>query len=64
MTGGVGGFILPIAFGFLKDVTGLWSSFFMLLFAIVAVSLIWMSTSTRQFKRRVSDGGPAVAFAR
>ncbi|MBB5536490.1 NNP family nitrate/nitrite transporter-like MFS transporter [Rhizobium giardinii] len=47
MMGGLGGFILPIAFGFLKDVTGLWSSCFML-FAIVAVSLIWMNTSIRQ----------------
>lgn len=64
MMGGLGGFILPIAFGFLKDVTGLWSSCFMLLFVIVAVSLIWMSTSIRQFKRRAGEGMPAGAFAR
>lgn len=63
MMGGLGGFCLPIAFGFLKDVTGLWSSCFMLLFAIVAVSLIWMNASIRQFNRR-AEAGPAGAYAR
>ncbi len=52
MMGGLGGFILPIAFGLLKDMTGLWSSCFMLLFAIVVVSLIWMHLSVRQLDRR------------
>ncbi len=33
MIGGLGGFVLPIAFGVLNDLTGLWSSCFMLLFA-------------------------------
>ncbi|MBB3317023.1 NNP family nitrate/nitrite transporter-like MFS transporter [Rhizobium sp. BK181] len=52
MMGGLGGFILPIAFGFLKDMTGLWSSCFMLLFAIVAISLVWMHLSVKQLDRR------------
>ncbi|WP_440982246.1 MFS transporter [Shinella sumterensis] len=51
MVGGLGGFILPIAFGLLKDATGLWSSCFLLLFAVVAVSLIWMHLSIRQMER-------------
>ncbi len=38
MIGGLGGFILPILFGVLLDLTGLWTSCFMLLFVIVAVS--------------------------
>lgn len=42
MVGGLGGFVLPVAFGVLKDVTGLWSSCFLLLFLIVAASLCWM----------------------
>jgi NNP family nitrate/nitrite transporter-like MFS transporter len=42
MIGGLGGFILPICFGFMNDVIGVWTSCFMLLFAIVAISLIWM----------------------
>ncbi|MGQ3275304.1 MAG: MFS transporter [Shinella sp.] len=53
MVGGLGGFVLPIAFGLLKDATGLWSSCFILLFAVVAVSLIWMHLSIRQMERRV-----------
>ncbi|WP_269931733.1 MFS transporter [Aminobacter sp. HY435] len=48
MIGGLGGFILPIAFGALNDLTGLWSSCFMLLFAIVVVSLMWMHLSIRK----------------
>ena len=51
MVGGLGGFILPIAFGLLKDVTGLWSSSFLLLFAVVAISLICMHLSIRQMQR-------------
>ncbi|AFL49864.1 NNP family nitrate/nitrite transporter-like MFS transporter [Sinorhizobium fredii] len=64
MMGGLGGFILPVAFGFLKDWTGLWSSCFMLLFAIVAISMIWMNASIRQFKRRAVEGAPAGAYGR
>ncbi|AOF93621.1 nitrate/nitrite transporter [Sinorhizobium sp. RAC02] len=52
MVGGLGGFVLPIAFGLLKDATGLWSSCFILLFAVVVVSLIWMHLSIRQMERR------------
>ncbi|OWV83599.1 MFS transporter [Rhizobium sp. R72] len=52
MMGGLGGFILPIAFGLLKDMTGLWSSCFMLLFAIVVISLIWMHLSVKQLDRQ------------
>ncbi|ACP23179.1 probable nitrate transporter protein (plasmid) [Sinorhizobium fredii NGR234] len=61
MMGGLGGFILPVAFGFLKDWTGLWSSCFMLLFAIVAISMIWMNASIRQYKRRAVESAPAGA---
>ncbi|MGF6228554.1 NNP family nitrate/nitrite transporter-like MFS transporter [Inquilinus ginsengisoli] len=47
MIGGLGGFVLPVAFGILKDVTGLWSSCFLLLFFIVAASLCWMHRTIR-----------------
>ena len=39
MIGGLGGFVLPIAFGALNDLTGLWTSCFMLLFALVSCRL-------------------------
>ena len=42
LAGGMGGFVLPIAFGFLLDLTGVRSSAFMLLYGVVWVSLIWM----------------------
>ena len=42
MIGGLGGFILPLVFGVLNDLTGIWTSCFALLFLIAAVSLIWM----------------------
>jgi MFS transporter, NNP family, nitrate/nitrite transporter len=51
MIGGLGGFILPIAFGALNDLTGLWSSCFMLLFAIVAACFLWMHLAIRRMSR-------------
>jgi NNP family nitrate/nitrite transporter-like MFS transporter len=42
LAGGLGGFVLPIAFGVLVDLTGVRSSAFMLLYGVVWVSLIWM----------------------
>jgi NNP family nitrate/nitrite transporter-like MFS transporter len=55
MVGGLGGFVLPIAFGALKDMTGLWSSAFALLFLVIAGSLVWMHQAIRSAQR------PAVA---
>ena len=52
MIGGLGGFLLPIAFGILLDATGVWTVPFMLLFAIVAVSTIWMHVAVRAMERR------------
>jgi NNP family nitrate/nitrite transporter-like MFS transporter len=42
LAGGMGGFVLPIMFGALMDLTGIRSSAFMLLYGVVWVSLIWM----------------------
>ena len=42
LAGGLGGFVLPILFGILVDLTGVRSSAFMLLYGVVWVSLIWM----------------------
>ena len=51
MIGGLGGFVLPIAFGALNDLTGLWSSCFMLLFVVVVAALVWMDVSVRRMQR-------------
>jgi MFS transporter, NNP family, nitrate/nitrite transporter len=52
MIGGLNGFILPIAFGFFNELTGLWTSCFMLIFAIVMLSLAWMHLAIRRMARR------------
>jgi NNP family nitrate/nitrite transporter-like MFS transporter len=53
MIGGLGGFILPICFGFMNDMIGVWTSCFMLLFIIVGVFVIWMHTSIVLSDRRL-----------
>lgn len=45
LAGGLGGFVLPIMFGALVDLTGIRSSSFMLLYGTVCVSLVWMHFS-------------------
>jgi len=42
LAGGLGGFLLPIMFGILLDLTGIRTSCFMLMYGVVWVSLIWM----------------------
>ncbi|MCK9909053.1 MFS transporter [Microbacteriaceae bacterium K1510] len=51
MIGGLGGFVLPIAFGVLNDLTGIWTSCFMLLFLIATGSLVWMHLAIRRMER-------------
>jgi NNP family nitrate/nitrite transporter-like MFS transporter len=52
MIGGLGGFVLPIAFGAMADLTGVWTSCFMLLFALVAGAMAWMHLAIRRMERR------------
>jgi NNP family nitrate/nitrite transporter-like MFS transporter len=51
MIGGLGGFVLPIGFGALLDLTGIYTSCFALLFALVAIALTWMHLSVRAMER-------------
>ncbi len=52
LIGGLGGFVLPIAFGVLNDLTGVWTSCFMLLFLVVTVNLLWMHFAVQRMERR------------
>lgn len=52
MIGGLGGFVLPIAFGIFNDLTGVWTSCFMILFALVSVSTVWMHVAIRRSEAR------------
>ena len=51
LVGGLGGFVLPVAFGVLNDLTGVWTSCFMLLFTIAAVALVWMHSAIRTMEK-------------
>jgi len=51
MIGGLGGFFLPISFGVLLDLTGIWTAPFMLLFLLVAISTVWMHVAIRRMER-------------
>lgn len=54
LIGGLGGFILPIAFGVMNDLTGIWTSCFMLLFAIASVATVWMHFAIRHMEREAA----------
>jgi NNP family nitrate/nitrite transporter-like MFS transporter len=60
LIGGLGGFSLPIAFGVMNDLVGVWTSCFMLLFAIAAGSLLWMHAAIlrMQMERLPELAGP------
>ena len=51
MMGGLGGFVLPLTFGAMLDLTGVWTSSFALLFLIVTVSLVWMHFAIQHMER-------------
>jgi len=63
LAGGLGGFLLPIMFGALVDITGVRSSSFMLLYGTVCVSLIWMHFSFRAVRRAEEDKDAQLATA-
>jgi MFS transporter, NNP family, nitrate/nitrite transporter len=50
MVGGLGGFILPLTFGALLDLTGVWTSAFALLFVLVGIALTWMHVAIRHME--------------
>ncbi|MCC2596813.1 NarK/NasA family nitrate transporter [Pusillimonas sp. MFBS29] len=57
LAGGLGGFVLPIMFGALLDITGIRSSSFMLMYGTVCVSLVWMHYSFRPSLGQGSEAG-------
>jgi NNP family nitrate/nitrite transporter-like MFS transporter len=61
LVGGLGGFLLPIMFGALVDLTGIRSSAFMLMYGVVWVSLIWMYTTEVRKMDLITRRRPAEA---
>jgi MFS transporter, NNP family, nitrate/nitrite transporter len=58
LVGGLGGFFLPILFGVLNDCIGVWTSCFMLLFVIVAISFLWMHVAIRHIEKKKTETPP------
>jgi NNP family nitrate/nitrite transporter-like MFS transporter len=63
LAGGLGGFVLPILFGALMDLTGIRSSAFMLMYGVVWVSLIWMYWTEVRRTEVMGGNAPASPFA-
>ncbi len=63
LVGGLGGFLLPIMFGALVDLTGVNSSIFMLMWGITLVSLVWMYWTEIVPQRRGAGAPPELAAA-
>ncbi len=59
LAGGLGGFVLPILFGALVDLTGVRSSAFMLLYGAVCVSLVWMHYTFKAPPAQIPSCSPA-----
>jgi len=57
MIGGLGGFVLPIIFGVALDLTGIYTSCFAILFAVVVFALVWMHLSIQAEEKRPEQAG-------
>ncbi len=64
LAGGMGGFVLPILFGVLMDLTGIRSSAFMLMYGVVWVSLIWMYWTEVRRTEVMGRNAPASPLSR
>lgn len=62
MIGGLGGFLLPLTFGLISDLVGVWQVSFVFLFLMAGISILWLHFTIRRAERiewrqgqRVSD---------
>jgi NNP family nitrate/nitrite transporter-like MFS transporter len=52
LIGGLGGFFLPISFGIMNDMIGVWTSCFMLLTLLIGIALVWMHFAIVRMDRK------------
>ena len=64
LAGGLGGFLLPILFGILQDLTGVRSTCFMLMYGVVWVSLIWMYWTEVRRTEMMGQNAPVSPLSR
>ena len=58
LVGGLGGFLLPVMFGMIVDLTGINSGIFMLMYGVVWVSLIWMYMTEVRKSSMIKSAAP------
>jgi NNP family nitrate/nitrite transporter-like MFS transporter len=54
--GGLGGFVCPIVFGYMLEETGIWTTTWMLFFALTLACLVWMHLVVRGIMRQRAPG--------
>ena len=54
LIGGLGGFMGPILFGYLLDFSGLWTSSWIFVFVVSALSLYWMNVTINRMNRKAA----------
>lgn len=52
LVGGLGGFFLPVTFGIMNDMVGVWTSCFMLLTILIGIALTWMHFSILRLEKQ------------
>jgi len=52
LIGGLGGFFLPITFGIMNDMIGVWTSCFMLLTILIGIALTWMHFAVLRLEKK------------
>lgn len=55
LIGGLGGFAGPVVFGYLLQVTGVWTTVWMFEGALAAICLIWMRVVVRRIMRAEAE---------
>ena len=55
--GGLGGFILPVIFGYMLRGSGIWTTNWMLLALISVISLVWMQWVIQRMPRQIESQG-------
>ncbi len=53
LIGGLGGFFLPIVFGIMNDLIGVWTSCFMLLTVLIGIALTWMHFAILRLEKQL-----------
>jgi NNP family nitrate/nitrite transporter-like MFS transporter len=48
VVGGLGGFVCPVIFGYMLEISGLWNTTWMFFFVLAVICLIWLHLVARK----------------